>query len=177
MNRRITLAFATLGLLGLALALPTGRAVAQEKQHVSFKSPAEGAKYTQQSVIDVGDVPGHQVRVFEIHRTFPTNPPVISGLKLGEAWTRGISDLIDGNGSTTTYGVYVMENGDRFFSRATLVAQGTGPGKFTTTAAGTITGGTGKLAGIKGIVRTNGTAEPKAGVNDNQYDFEYWIEK
>jgi hypothetical protein len=70
-----------------------------------------------------------------------------------------------------------MESGDRFFSRATLVAQGIGPGKFTTTAAGTITRGTGKMAGIKGIVLTNGAAEPKAGVNDKQCEFEFWIEK
>jgi hypothetical protein len=36
---------------------------------------------------------------------------------------------------------------------------------------------TGKFAGIRGTLRTLGTAEPKAGVNDNQYDIDYWIEK
>ena len=37
------------------------------------------ARYTQQHTIDVGDVPGHQVRVFEVRRTYPSNPPVING--------------------------------------------------------------------------------------------------
>jgi hypothetical protein len=41
--------------------------------------------------------------------------------------------------------------------------------------AGPITGGTGKLAGIHGTVRTFGTAEPKAGINENQTDIEYAI--
>ena len=41
-----------------------------EKQKISFKVPASNTKYRQQHVLDVGDVPGHQIRVFEIHRTF-----------------------------------------------------------------------------------------------------------
>jgi len=65
----------TIALLCLAVALPAGAALAQEKQHVSFKAPAENSKYTQTSIIDVGDMPGHQVRVFEIHRTYPTTLP------------------------------------------------------------------------------------------------------
>jgi hypothetical protein len=177
MYRLTTFTLTTMALLSLAVALPAGTAVAQEKQHVSFKVPPENSKYMQQNIIDVGDVPGHEVRVFEIHRTYPNNPPVINGLKVAETWTRGASDLTDGNGSSTTYSVFVMENGDKFFTRAGLVAQSVGAGKFTTTAAGSITGGTGKLARIRGIVRTLGAAEPKAGVNDNQYDFEYWMEK
>jgi hypothetical protein len=175
MKRRYALNVSAITALGLALSL--SNAVAQQKQQLSFKVSAENSKYTQQNMIDVGDLPGHQVRVFEIHRTYPNNAPVINGLKVAETWTRGASDLTDGNGNSTTYSVFIMENGDKFFTRAILVAQSVGPGKFTTTAAGTITGGTGKFAGMKGIVRTLGTSEPKAGVTDNQYDFEYWIEK
>jgi hypothetical protein len=40
-----------------------------------------------------------------------------------------------------------------------------------------VTGGTGKLTGIQGIVRTTGTAEPKAGVNETQVEIEYSIGK
>jgi hypothetical protein len=177
MNRRTTLALMSMAFLCSAVALPAGNAVAQEKQHVSFKAPAENSKYTQQNIIDVGDMPGHQVRVFEIHRTFPNDAPVVNGVKLAETWTRGASDFTDGNGNSTTYSVFVAENGDKFFTRAALVAQSIGPGKFTTTAAGTITGGTGKFAGIRGLLRTTGSAEPKVGVNDNQYDIEYWMDK
>ena|ERR1700730_2347199 len=89
----------TMALLSLAVALP---AFAQQKQHISYKVSAENSKYTQQHVIDVGDVPGHQVRVYEIYRSFPNNAPVINGLKVKETWTRATSDYTDGNGTSTT---------------------------------------------------------------------------
>jgi len=166
----------TASLLCAALALAAADALAQEQQHLSFKAGAETSKYTQQTMIDVGDVSGHQIRVYEVHRTFAANAPVINGMKMTEIWTRGASDLIDGTGNSVTYGVYVMENGDKFFSRAVLVAQKVGPGKYTTMAAGTITSGTGKLAGIRGIIRTSGFAEPKAGVTETTYEFDYSME-
>ena len=115
MNRRTTLTLTTIALLSLAVALPAGNVVAQQKQQVSFKAPAENSKYTQQLIVHVGDVPNHIVRAFEIHFTYPNNAPVINGLKLVETWGRGISDYMDGNGSLTVYTVIVMENGDRFF--------------------------------------------------------------
>jgi hypothetical protein len=164
-------------LLYLAVALSTGNALAQQTQHVSYKVGAENSKYTQQQFLDVGDVAGHQVRSFEIYRTFPTNAPVVNGMKMKEQWTRGISDYVDNNGIATTYGVYVLENGDKFFTRGTVLARGTGPGKFTNATVAYITGGTGKLAGIQGIVRTTGSAEPKAGVNETQAEIEYSIGK
>jgi hypothetical protein len=177
MNRGTTFVLSAIALLGFAIALPAGDAFAQQKQQVSFKTPAANTKYTQQTTIDVGDLPGHQVRVFEIHRTYPGDAPVFSGLKLAEMWTRGVTDFTDGTGSSVNYSVYIMENGDKLFTRTALVAQGLGSGKFTTTSAGTITGGTGKLAGVQGIIRTTGTAQPTAGVNENQTDIEYWFNK
>src|SRR5262245_32034244 len=50
------------------------------------KSPP--GRRTQQHTIDVGDVAGHQVRVFEIKRVYPTNAPLIGGMKIVESWTR-----------------------------------------------------------------------------------------
>jgi hypothetical protein len=175
--RMTTLTLATSAMLCLAIALPAREAAAQEKQHVSFKSPAANTKYTQQNSIDVGDVPGHQVRVFEIHRTYPSDQPMFNGLKMTEMWTRGITDLTNGTGSSINYSVYVLENGDKIFSRTALVAQDLGSGKFTTTSAGAIIGGTGKLVGIQGVVRTIGTAQPTAGINENQTDIDYWMAK
>jgi hypothetical protein len=173
----ITLALTTMSLLCLAVILPARDAVAQQQQRVSDKATVENTKYPQQLNIDVGDVPNHIVRIFEIHRTYPINAPVINGLKLVEEWDRAIADLTDSNGTATSYYVHVMENGDKFFARVTSVAQNAGPGKFTITAAGPITGGTGKLAGIQGIVRATGTVEPKGGFNETQFEIEYWIEK
>jgi hypothetical protein len=176
MNRR-TLTLNTMALLGLAVTLPAGDAAAQQKQKVSYKVPAESTKYTQQLTIDVGDVPGHQVRVVEIHRTFPTNAPMINGVKLKEMLTRGVSDYTDYNGPSNSYSVYVLENGDKFFVRTLTLGQANAAGKRATTSVGTITAGTGALAGIQGMTRGSGASDPKAGFNENQAEIEYWIGK
>jgi hypothetical protein len=160
---------------GFAAAMSASGAIAQERQHVFFKSLAENTKYTQQMMLDVGHMPGHQLRLFEIHRTYPNDPPVINGLKLVEQWTRGTSDSIDNNGSGMTYGTYVMENGDAFYVRSMAVTQSPGPGILAPMVTGIITGGTGKLAGMQGLVLTAGTAQPAAGVNQIQTDIEYWF--
>ena len=177
MHRLIALTLTTSALLCLAVAVPAGDAFAQQTRHVSYKVGAENSKYTQQQFLDVGDIAGHQVRSFEIYRSFPTNAPVFSGMKMKEQWTRGTSDYVDNNGTATTYNVYVLENGDKFFTRGTVLARSAGPGKLSNVTVAYITGGTGKLAGIQGIVRTTGTAEPKAGVNETQVEIEYSIGK
>jgi hypothetical protein len=114
-----------IALLALAVALPASQSAAQQMQRVAYKSPAANTKYTQQHFVEVGDVAGHQVRVNEIHRTFPNDPPVVNGLKLKEQWSRGITDYTDTNGTGTSYNIFIMENGDKFFMRATNVAQNT----------------------------------------------------
>ena len=174
---QLTRLVATAALLCLVTGLPPVKAVAQEKQRASFKTSVENTKYTQQHSIEVGDVSGHHVRVYEIQRTFPNNVPVINGVALKEQWTRAISDYTDNNGPGTTYSVYVLENGDKFFSRTALVAQSTGAGKLTATTVGNITGGTGKFSGMQGVIRTVNIADPKAGVNEGQTEIEYTINK
>ena len=109
------LTLTTIALSCLAVALPANNALAQER--LAFKVGAENAKYTQQHAIDVGDVSGHRVRLFEIHRTYPSKAPEINGMKIVESWSRGISDYTNNNGEAITYGVYVLENGDKFFTR------------------------------------------------------------
>jgi hypothetical protein len=174
---RTVCAFVIMTAVGPALVSASDRAVAQEKQRVSFKAAAANTKYIQQHVIDVGDAPGHQVRVFELHRTYPSNPPVINGVKLAESWTRAVSDYTDGNGLNPGYTVYVLENGDKFFTRYTCVATSAGEGKVNTNCVAQITGGTGQFSRIRGVVRSANTADPKAGFNENQSEIEYWIEK
>jgi hypothetical protein len=166
----------TVALLSLGVALPESNALAQQKQHVSFKTPAENSKFTQQLIIDVGDAPEHIVRAFEIHFTYPTNAPVINGLKLVETWGRGITDYIDGNGSATVYIVIATENGDRLFARVTGVTSKTSD-KLAATQVGFITGGTGKLAGMQGVVRISSDFDYKTGFNETQFDIDYSIGK
>ena len=177
MNGFTKFSLTAITMLCLAVALPAVDAVAQQKQKVSYKTPSENTKYPQQHLLDVGDVPGHQVRIYEIHRTYPSNAPVFNGIKLKEQWTRGISDYTDNSGPNTNYSIYVLENGDKFFTQASVLAHGVGGGKLTTMTTGHITGGTGKLAGIRGTIRATGSADPKAGINENNTEIEYWIEK
>jgi hypothetical protein len=178
MNRLSTFTLTTMALVSLIVALPAGHTFAQQTaQKVSYKVTAENSKFTQQQFLDIGDVPGHQVRSFELHRTFPTNAPVINGVKVKEMWTRGISDYTNNTGANTNYSEYVLENGDKFYTRATTIAQGAGGGKLINSSAGTIIGGTGTLTGIRGIVKSSGSADPKAGFNETQAEIEYMIVK
>ena len=50
-------------------------APAQERCKLSWEVPPANSTYTQQYTIDVGDVPGHQIRIFELRRTFPNDKP------------------------------------------------------------------------------------------------------
>ncbi len=154
----------------------TDSALAQERQHVAFRFSAENSQFTKQQNIDVGDIPNHIVRVFEAHRTFPNNAPVINGLKLVEQWDRGIADYINSNGSATNYDIFLMENGDRFFVRFANVVQSTS-GKAVATLVGYITGGTGKLAAMHGIVRQSVNIEFSTGFLEGQTDIEYSVDK
>jgi hypothetical protein len=158
------------------LCLTAGNGLAQEKQQVSFKGSAENSKFMQQLTIDVGDMPNHVVRVFEIRSTFPSSAPVVNGLKLVEQWDRGFGDRIDGSGPATIYPVCVMENGDKFFVRNIGVVQNMA-GKPINTVVGNITGGTGKLASIHGNTRSVANFNYDTGFVENQIEIEYLIGK
>jgi hypothetical protein len=75
---------APLGLMLAVFAIPD--ASAQERCKISWDASVSEAKYTQQLALDVGDVPGHQVRVFELHRTYTSDKPNCEGLKRVEEW-------------------------------------------------------------------------------------------
>ena len=176
MKRFTIFTLSTTALLSFAIIAPASNALAQQKQRVSFKTPAENIKLTQHNV-DVGDMPNHVVNVYDAHFTFANDAPVINGLKLTEAWNRGTGDLTDGHGTATGYQVYLMENGDRFFVRAANVTQIGAGGLLTATVVGHITGGTGKLAGIQGFVRAVTSFDLKEHSGGTQTEIEYSIGK
>jgi len=154
---------------------------AQEKCKVSEGAEAAKSTYTQQHALDVGDVPGHQVRIYEIHRTYPNDKPNCEGLRRTESWERGYSNYIDWNGATTSFGVTVLENGDKIFtqilgtSQTTISSDGTKNSTFTGVVR--YTGGTGKYKGIRGFLRVNTKFDPEKNVNLPQIEGEYWLEK
>ena len=69
-----------------------------------------------------------------------------------------------------------MENGDKFFARSASLVQ-TVAGKLSATQVGNITGGTGKFAGMQGILRTTVNFNPTAGYAETSGDIEYSINK
>lgn len=165
---------------GLALSA-TSDGLAQEKQKYFFKAPPGIAKYTQQHVIDVGDVPGHQLRVYEIHTKYTTDAPSYDGVKVVEAWGRAASDYTNGSGRNSGYGVALLANGDKIFSSVDVMSHtSVGPdGTRTTrfTSVSTLTGGTGKFKGIRGTLIGTGFTDMKTGTSGAVTEGEYWIEK
>jgi hypothetical protein len=112
----LSVSFACFLSAGVTL-LPMSEGWAQEKCKRSGTSLAQDSKYTQQHVIDVGDVPGHQVRILELHRTPSNAKPNCEGLKAAESWSRGYSDYTNLNGRAWGYDVTVLDNGDKIFSQ------------------------------------------------------------
>ena len=155
-------------------------ALGQEKQKYAFKTPPGVTTYTQQHAIDVGDVPGHQLRVYEVHFKYNDHPPIFDGVKAIEGWTRAITDYIDGTGHGHGYTVTLLENSDKIFGRyevmvqTTLGADGSKMSKFTNVT--TLTGGTGKFKGIRGTLRGTGLTDLRTGPSI-EYEGEYWLEK
>jgi hypothetical protein len=177
MDRGTSLILATIAMLWVTV--PANDVLAQQMQQISFKTTAANTKYTKQLVVDVGDVPGHQIRLFEIHSTFPKDPPVINGVNVVETWTRGMSDYTDTNGPSTSYIIFVLENGDRFFVQVSSTSQSAvnpdGSPRHTATSEGTMTGGTGTLAGITGVMRMLNVFDPKTGFNEGRTEIEYSV--
>ena len=163
--------------LAAALALGTTSSAwaQQQKQKVSYKIGAENTKYPQRHTLEVGDQPGHTLSLYEIHRVFGGNAPVVNGLKLKETWTRGYGDYLDFNGLTMNYQIFVAENGDRFFVSSKTMGHADAAGKRTTMSVGEITGGTGKFAGMRGMTRAQGASDGKRGFNETSAEFEYWF--
>ena len=155
---------------------------AQQRTLVKFEAPAANTKYTEQHSIPVGDVAGHDIRIFENLRTFPNEPLVLGEVPVKEWWTRGSTDFTDANGLGTAYHTLVMENGDKIFIRVNFVAQsvpsadGSKKGA-NNLIAGPITGGTGKFLGIRGMLRFAANFDPKSGFNESKGEIEYWIDK
>jgi hypothetical protein len=152
-----------------------------EKRKISYKWAAENDKYTQQHVIDVGDVSGHQIRIYEIQRAWPNSPPTFNGVRVKEERLCAISDYIDINGHSWGYSHYVLENGDEIFARfdgtSETIANPGGSQKSTFTSVVTFTEGTGEFRGIQGTARYTAVFDPKADLNEGQVEGEYWIAK
>jgi len=180
MEEEMRLSKFILGATTVLLLAGTANSWAQ-KHSISYKNLAENTKYVQQHAIDVGDIPGHQVRINEIHYTYPTDPPVFEDVKVVEQWNRGYSDYVDINGRHWGYVIYFLENGDKIFARnegsSQTVVNADGTKKSTATGVTLLTRGTGKFQGIQGLLRYVANFDPKAGLLEIRTEGTYWIEK
>lgn len=172
---------ATAMLVATSLLLGTSNAFAQEKHKFFFKAPPGATKYGQTQVLEVGDVPGHQMRLTETLSKYSGEAPVYAGVKVVEARGVLVSDYVGGNGNAMSYGVWTLENGDKIYARATILTQtsvGADGGRRTSfTSVTTLTGGTGKFAGIRGTLRGSGFTDLKTGTSGTETQGEYWLEK
>jgi hypothetical protein len=130
---------------------------AQEKFKIRYTNLPENTTYSQQYSLEAGDVPGHDVRIYEIQRKYPQNPPKFNGISVLEEWNRGYSDYTDVNGRAWWYITYFLESGDKVYARAdgTTQTQRSFNESSTSKFFGiiTITGGTGEFKNIRGILR------------------------
>jgi hypothetical protein len=162
------------------LASPAAWSQAAQRTKIAFQVHEQNSKYTQQHTLDIGDVPGHTMRLFELHRTFPDDPPAFAGVAVKDYWSRGESDTLGGNGPTLAYAIFNMANGDRIFGRFEGVAQATaGQPADRRMVVGNLvlTGGTGKMRGIRGTLRVLSNVDLSKNLNDTRYEGEYWMEK
>jgi len=165
---------------GAVLACFVVAATAQEKTRISFTAPAAVAKYVTQHSIPVGDVAGHELRLFDLVRTFGADGPMIGGVRLVEIRSVGYTDYTDLNGPGFSYSTWTLANGEKFFAQVTIVSHNAGwsdPQKkgAENKTAGPITGGTGKLANLRGMTRNASQFDPKTGTNTSRFDVEYWF--
>ena len=107
------------------LGAASGEALAQEKHKYYFKAPPGTSKFTQTHLLDVGDLPGHQMRIAELQSKFPGEAPTYGGVKVVEARTVIFSDYTNGNGTAFYYAVSTLENGDKIFQRGEIMAHKT----------------------------------------------------
>jgi hypothetical protein len=174
---RLALGITAISLISIA---PTN-AWAQEKFKFVSKPGTGATKYIQQHVLDVNDVPGHQIRVAQLQTKFSGDAPEFAGVKEVESNVSLMSDYINGSGHFTQYVVTMMANGDKLYWRIEGISQTSigadGSRKAAYSTVETLTGGTGKFASIRGTLRASGVSDFKTGVTANPTEGEYWFDK
>lgn len=171
----------TRGVLAILLAAGAAESPAQVKHKYSFNPPAGTTRYTQTHLMDVDDVPGHQMRLAEVTSKYPGDAPTYDGVKVVSARGVLVSDYTDGSGRAFSYTVQTLETGDKVFLRTDIVTHSSagadGARRTGFTQVTTITGGTGRFKGIRGTLRTTGATDLKTGTSGTQTEGEYWFEK
>lgn len=155
---------------------------AQEKHAIAWEASPEQSSYPTQHVIEVGDMPGHFLRIAELHRVYPDpdTAPMFNGVRVVEEISPFFSDYIDLNGSVTGYTMFKLENGDVIYGTikgdSHTLLDGNGElAKTDFSGVTVLTGGTGDFANIRGLIRSVIVADIAEGINQVNYEGEYWM--
>jgi hypothetical protein len=174
---RSLLPFATAILL---LSRPAA-AVEPERYPLSYDAAAAETAYVKHYHIEVGDVPQHVLRLYDLRRVFPRRPPVFSGVAATEMQERGTAELVDQSGSESAHVTYVLEDGNRVFGRYTGTVRTSrwpdGSRHYDIQGRIELTGGTGRFASLRGSVSVRFALDPGAESSQGESTGEYWFER
>jgi hypothetical protein len=162
-------------LIGAALLCATGEAAAQK--YTISQAPNSSSQFLQEHIVEVDDVPGHRLRVYEIRQEYPQKDLAFAGVVVKEALSRNVGDFVNGNGPFTYYIVYSLEDGNKVFSRGTGTSQADAKAGIRFVIVENFVGGTGKFKGMRGQVRGGGVRAPGASSLTVEWNGEYWIEE
>lgn len=147
------------------------------QQKIPLKQSDTEGGYVEERAIDVGDAPGHQVRIYQLKYKYPKKDLVFLGVPVKESFTSGISDYTNGSGQFSNYSVYVLEDGNKIFSRGGGSTQSGTDGARKYSYVDNFVGGTGKFRGIRGQLRGAGERAPGAKSLTESESGEYWVEE
>jgi hypothetical protein len=146
---------------------------------LSYDAAAQAATIRRHQV-EIGDVPRHVLRLYDLQRIFRRHPPVFDGVPASELRERGTADLIDESGTQSAYVIYVLDDGNQVYGRysGTVRSSRWPDGSWHHDIHGTIelTGGTGRFARLHGNVAVRYVLDPGAESSQGEASGEYWIE-
>jgi hypothetical protein len=152
-----------------------------ERRPLAYDLGASSASYMKQYRIDVGDVRKHVLRLYDLKRTFPRNPPAFDGVRAIECLERGVSDLVDDSGTESGYVIFVLEDGNRIIGRYSGSASSRrwpdGSRHYDVRGTIELTGGTGRFERIRGAVQVWQALDPGADSSQGGAQGSYWFER
>jgi len=169
------------GFIGATVLSATDDVWAQQKYQYSYSAVPASSRYVQRHKIDVGDLPGHEIVIYEIQRTYTSDQPVVMGVKIVETWSYGFTDQVNGVGPSQGYNTWILEDGSKIFAEYHGSNYGelssTGSRRGTYHGAARFVGGTGRFAAIRGTLTDDVEydTDPKTGYNRPVTRGEYWF--
>lgn len=161
----------------LASVLGGGSSASAQQKYTITSTPNSNAQVLQEHIIEVDDVAGHRLRLYEIRQDYPQRDLAFAGVVVKYGLSHNISDAINGNGSFTYYMVYTLEDGNKVFARGTGTTQSDPSAGYRFVIVENFVGGTGKFKGLRGQARGGGTRAPGASSLAVEWTGEYWVEE